>query len=103
MRPIPFLCVLLGLLLVGPPAGSQNVKMEHPEDIHAQKLPTTDDLRSRISNLQLQKDGKDLADLSATIPADMDALKRGVLDKDVIEKLKRVEKLAKRVREELTR
>jgi hypothetical protein len=41
--------------------------------------------------------------LCASVPSDMDGVKQGLLSKDVVEKLKRVEKLSKRVREQLTR
>jgi hypothetical protein len=45
---------------------------------------------------------KELAGLWASVSDDMDHVKQGVLSKDAFEKLKRMEKLAKRVREELT-
>jgi hypothetical protein len=60
-------------------------------------------MMARVNNIQLQKDAKELSDLCASVPPDMDGIKRGLLPKDVIEKLKRVEKLSKRVREELAR
>jgi hypothetical protein len=56
-----------------------------------------------MSNLQLQKDAKELAELCASVASDMDGVKQGLLSKDVLEKLKRVERLSKRVREQLTR
>jgi hypothetical protein len=56
-----------------------------------------------VSNLQLQQDAKDLAELCASVPSDMDGIKQGLLPKEVLEKLKRVEKLSKRVREQLMR
>ena len=56
-----------------------------------------------MSNFQRQKDAKELAELCASVPSDMDGVKQGLLSKDVLEKLKRVEKLSKRVREQLTR
>ena len=60
------------------------------------------DLRARASNLQLQKDAKELAGLCASVSDDMDRVKQGLLSKDSLEKLKRLEKLSKRVRDELT-
>ena|SRR5215469_6763632 len=82
---------------------SQNVNTSYPAEIQVQKPTTPEDMRARVSNLQLQKDAKELADLCASIPSDMDAVKQGLLSKDVLEKLKRVEKLSKRVREQLAR
>ena len=61
-----------------------------------QKKPTTD-------NVRLQHDARELADLSASVAGDMNRVGRGLLPKDVIEKLKRVEKLSKHLRGELTR
>jgi hypothetical protein len=75
----------------------------HPEEIQAQKHSSPDDLRARVANLQLQKDAKELAELCASVPQDMDGVKQGLLAQDLLEKLKRVEKLSKRVREQLAR
>ncbi len=52
--------------------------------------------------VRLQRDAQELAELSALIHADVDRANRGVLSKDVIDKLKRVEKLSKQLRNELT-
>lgn len=98
-----FLCLLLGLLLVALPTRTQNVNMGRPEEVHSQQVSPADAMLSRKNNVQLQKDAKELAELCASIPADMDAVQRGLLPKDVLEKLKPVEKLSKHLREELAR
>lgn len=64
--------------------------------LEAQKRPTVDVVR-------LQRDARELAELSASIQADVNRANRGLLSKDVIDKLKRVEKLSKQLRGELTR
>ena len=92
---------LLGAVLVAGFLAGQNVNMEHPENINVQHRLTPEEMRDRLSGTQLQKDAKDLGDLCASIPADMDGIRQGMLAKDLLEKLKRVEKLSKRVREEL--
>jgi hypothetical protein len=97
MRSSAFFCLWLGVLLLVLPVQGQ----AHPEEINVQKRPSPEDIRARASNLQLQKDAKELAELCASIPADMDGVKQGLLPKDVVEKLKRVEKLSKKVRQEL--
>ena len=56
-----------------------------------------------MDNLRLQHDARELADLSASVAGDMNRVGRGLLPKDVIDKLKRVEKLSKQLRGELTR
>jgi hypothetical protein len=52
---------------------------------------------------RLERDAKELADLSASLPADIDRVNHGLLPKDVNEKLRRIEKLSKRLRSELMR
>jgi hypothetical protein len=95
--------LILQISLLAVPLPGQNVNPNYPVEIQAQKHATPEDMRARVSNVQLQKDARELAELCASVPADMDALKQGLLSKDALEKLKRVEKLSKRVREELAR
>jgi hypothetical protein len=52
--------------------------------------------------VQLQKEADDLARTAQTIPSDVASVRKGMLPKDVIEKLKQIEKLSKRLRSELT-
>ena len=96
------LCILffVGHLL---PAAAQNVNPAHPDEINVQHQPTADEMRARLAREQIQKDAKELSDLCASVPVDMDSLKQGLLPKDTLDKLRRVEKLSKRLREELTR
>jgi hypothetical protein len=58
-------------------------------------------MRARAANVQLQKDAKELAELCAAMPSDLDGVKQGLMSKDMLEKLKRMEKLSKHVREQL--
>ena len=102
MRSRGVLLVLPAILLSAVPLPSQNVNLKHPEEVGVQKQITPEEMRDRAARLQLQKDAKELSDLCASVPPDLDGVKQGVLPKDVLEKLKRVEKLSKRVREELT-
>jgi hypothetical protein len=82
---------------------SQNVNVKHPEEFQVQKQLSPDDMRARVANLQLRKDAKELAELCTSVPSDMNGVKQGLMSQDMLEKLKRVEKLSKRVREQLTR
>jgi hypothetical protein len=82
---------------------TQNVNPMHPVEIQAQKHSSPDDMRARVANVQLQKDAKELAELCSSVTRDLDGVKQGLLSQDLPEKLKRVEKLSKRVREQLTR
>jgi hypothetical protein len=56
-----------------------------------------------VDMVRLQKDAQELADLAASIRTDIELANQGLLSKDAVEKLKRVEKLAKRLRSELVR
>jgi hypothetical protein len=51
--------------------------------------------------VQLQQEADELARKAQTIPSDVASVRKGMLPKDVIEKLKQIEKLSKRLRTEL--
>jgi hypothetical protein len=64
----------------------------------SQAVPTAS---QRLDLLQLQRDADDLARTAQTIPTDVASVRKGMLPKDVIDKLKQIEKLSKRLRTEL--
>jgi hypothetical protein len=94
---------LIAVVLTAVQLPSQNVNPMHPEEIHAQKPTSSDDMRARVAKLQLQKDATELSDLCASVPHEMDGVKQGLMAQDLVDKLKRLEKLSKRVREQLAR
>ncbi len=55
----------------------------------------------RLDLVQAQREADDLARTAQTIPSDVASVRKGMLPKDVIEKLKQIEKLSKRLRGEL--
>jgi hypothetical protein len=55
----------------------------------------------QVDLVKLQQEADDLARTAQTIPADVAGVRRGTLPKDIIEKLKRIEKLSKQLRNEL--
>jgi len=57
--------------------------------------------RGKANAEQLQRDADELMALTQSIPADIDTVNRGLLPKDVADKLKRIEKLSKQLRKEL--
>jgi len=98
------LCLLsMASLLVASLLTAQNVNTMNPQEIQAQHHATPEELRDRMSQTQLQKDSKELAELCGSLKADLDGVEKGKLEKDLIERLKKVEKLSKRVREQLTK
>jgi hypothetical protein len=55
----------------------------------------------KLDSAQLQREAKELLDLSQSVQADIDAVNKGLLPKDATEKLKRIQKLAKHLRGEI--
>jgi hypothetical protein len=70
-----------------------------PERAHPTPEQVT--LPKHIDLLQLQKEADDLARTAQSIPSDVANVRKGTLPKDVIGKLKQIEKLSKRLRTEL--
>lgn len=71
------------------------------QDKPAQAPPSDAQPRLRIDYAKLQREADELARQAQTIPADVASVSQGKLPKDVIEKLKEIEKLSKRLRAEL--
>ena len=59
-------------------------------------------MHSGSDPLELQREAKELLELSQSHQPDMESLNHGLLPKDTIDKLKRIEKLSKRLRGELS-
>jgi hypothetical protein len=73
-----------------------------PMDRDQQKTtPDEPKLQRRIDPVKLQRDADDLARTAQTIPSDVANIRRGTLPKDIIQRLKEIEKLSKRLRSEL--
>jgi len=51
--------------------------------------------------VKLRKDAAELATLAQAIPSDIDQTEKGTLPKDLPERLKRIEKLAKHLRSQV--
>lgn len=73
-----------------------------PEALDPKPIDKSADTPSRrLDLIQLQRDADDLARTAQTIPTDVASVRKGMLPKDVIDKLKQIEKLSKRLRMEL--
>ena len=104
MRSASVLSSLLFLFLMS--ATTQTTKSNYPtppeplnkEDQASQSTPS---IAQRIDLARVQKEADDLARTAQTIPADVVSVRKGMLPKDTIQKLKRIEKLSKRLRTEL--
>ncbi len=94
--------VLLALFVTTAIPQTRNHFPTPPEPLDPQsndKAPAT--VSRHVDLAQLQKEADDLARTAQTIPSDVANVRKGMLPKDVIEKLKQIEKLSKRLRTEL--
>ncbi len=57
--------------------------------------------RSAIDSVKLRHEANELAALAQSVPSEVDQTTKGVLPKDLGDKLKRIEKLAKQLRDQL--
>jgi hypothetical protein len=57
----------------------------------------------RVDLAKLQKDADDLARIAQTIPLDVSSIQKGLLPKDMGEKLRQIEKLSKHLRSQINR
>jgi hypothetical protein len=98
--PLGLLC-LSSVALVGQekpvPPGRQELK--NYQAAHADVPPQNS--APRLDPANLQQEAAELANLARSIPPDMDSISKGVLPKDVLDKLKRIEKLSKHMRGEI--
>ena len=104
MTKIPlFALVILGCSLgMAAPQSPDHHFPTPPEPLNTEPkndVPAT--LPRHIDLKQLQKEADDLARTAQTIPTDVASVRKGMLPKDVIEKLKQIEKMSKHLRSEL--
>jgi hypothetical protein len=101
--------ILLALLVAFPalaqerptPAG---IHQAEQADAQAQRdvPPPAPVPKTRLDYAQLKNDADELVTLAQSIPTGVDQISKGVLPKDLGERLKRIEKLAKHLRSQLT-
>jgi hypothetical protein len=63
--------------------------------------PDTQMVVPKPDPVKLKREADELASLAATLPADVERANKGLLSRDLKTKLKRIEKLSKRLRGEL--
>jgi hypothetical protein len=96
------LCLLLGLQArtATPQTGHHFPTPPEPLDSSTTAREPATSSR-RVDLAQLQNEADELARTAQTIPSDVASIRKGILPKDMIEKLKQVEKLSRRLRTEL--
>ena len=64
-------------------------------------LPPPISVRPRVDAAKLQQEADELANLAQTIPPAITDIRHGLVPKDIVENLKRIEKLSKNLRSEM--
>jgi hypothetical protein len=82
-----------------PPGIREADKLSNPADVPPQVTAK----RQPADSAQLQRDAQELARLAQLVPSEVEQVKNGRLPKDLDEQLKRIEKLSKRLRHEISR
>jgi hypothetical protein len=103
----PFLhLILLALLTTTLPAQTRPVppgirQADQTEDQTQKNIPPPQNTRSKVDPEKLKRDADELAALAKSIPLAVDQTTKGTLPKDLNDNLKRIEKLAKQLRNEV--
>jgi hypothetical protein len=95
------LCLTLLTLTLISPAQRRQPYRELREPKPVLQLPDPPK-PAKIDTAKLQRNAQELAELAASVQPDIDQVRRGILPKEVVDKLKRIEKLSKHMRQELT-
>jgi hypothetical protein len=82
-----------------PPGVREADKLPNPADIPPQKTAK----RRPVDRAQLQRDAQELARLAQLIPSEVQQVESGRLPKDLDGELKRIQKLSKQLRREISR
>jgi hypothetical protein len=102
------LSLLIAILLVSLTALAQKTiepgvrQADKAEAQFEKNVPPPPGQARQVDATNLKRDADQLANLAQSIPADIDNVQKGILPKDLIEKLKRIEKLSRHLRSELS-
>jgi len=101
-----FLILPTALVVFSISAGTQTATHHFPTppesmDPQQQSKESRPTPSRRIDFTQVQHEADELAQTAQTIPTDIGSVRQGMLPKDVVAKLKQIEKLSKHLRSEL--
>lgn len=82
------------------PAGVRQA--DQTESQTDKNIPPPITQRVRFDMARLRQDADELARIAQTIPPDVSSIQKGLLPKDMSEKLKQIEKLSKQIRKQLS-
>lgn len=81
---------------------SPGVRQGEQAQVQAEKdIPPPILTSAHLDLAKLRQDADELASIAQTIPLDVASIQRGMLPKDMTEKLKRIEKLSKHLRSQI--
>jgi len=93
--------LLIVVVLGGGSPGQRGNYPKPPEPaIQEQAQPETRVSR-KLDIVEMARDARELSVLAGSIPGDVDQMKKGLLPKDAVDKLKRIEKLSKHLRAQI--
>lgn len=98
------LAMSLALLVALAPATAQTSHRRNPSPGDASAnpdMPVPPAALHKIDAAQVQKDAIELAQLAYSIPPDVERASQGTVPKDLRERLRRIEKLSKKLRSQL--
>jgi hypothetical protein len=102
------LAVSLGILFCAPAMlaqrpGAPSLNQAEQAEAKSQKdMPPPLNQRGPVDVVKLKRDAEELASLAQSLPPAIDQTSKGLLPKDLSEKLKRIEKLAKQLRSQIS-
>ena len=101
MFPVWVFLVVLGC--VAAEGQRHKVILQPPAPADTQSTADTEaPVKKHFDAVQVQREARELSDLAKSIPLDIEHVNQGLMPKDMIEKLKRIEKLSKHLRSEVT-
>lgn len=95
-----FFAVILGQSV---PPGAPTPDPAYVPLVLVPNMPIQGSPRPHIDPLELRREAGQVLELSKSIQSDFDSVSRGLLPKDTIEKLKKIEKMSKHLRSEIER
>ena len=105
IRDIVAMCIVLvfvaGMIAEGQHHHGINTSIPKPPAPADAIIVKPETQKKRVDALQAEREARELSDLANSISLDVAHLNQGLLPKDMIEKLKRIEKLAKHLRTEV--
>ena len=100
------LLLLIAIALMGGSTGQRRTFPTPPAPAEREAPPTSPPAKlhdPRMDSVTMEREAKEMAALAASIPGDIEQMKKGLLPSDAFDKLKRIEKLSRDLRSQIRR